>query len=356
MSRSRTRKVRLASALLALGIASAGIVYPIWWAQRSSAVGDVLINRGLSAGASERSLSSNVTLTARSGVSRSKPTACASSSDAVAVSSQTPGVLEVPALGIVAPVLDGLTDAELNVAVGHDPATPWPGDSGEAILEAHDVSYFSNLSLIRTGMTVLWLTRCAQARFQVIHISIRSPGSVVYAPTGSGLALVTCYPTNALYWTSQRFVVETRLLGITRSDQQLPNAEKQPVLLAVHAPAALVGEGLTLATNSLPLGRLYLDGSFPKSWTRSGAPLEVEALALEVLFGAEKALEQENSVWWSALTIPGMRAPSSWPQFSTTDVTIQSVDHKLQSITFSSSTAVAVVVVKGGSLYLGRLS
>lgn len=287
---------------------------------------------------------------------------CASSSDTVALSGATPGVLEISAIGVVAPVLDGISDSELNVAVGHDPMTPWPGNRGEAIFEAHDVSYFSNLSLVRPGMTIIWRTQCAQARFQVLSTAIMTPGSAVYPPSGagsvsgSGLALVTCYPTNALFWTSQRFVVKTRLVGVTLGSAPLPSFPSQPVQLTVNAPTPLVAQGLTLASNSLMLGRLHLSGTFAKSWTESSAPLQVEALALEVLFGSEKAFAEENSIWWSDLAAPGLHPPRAWPQFSTTDVTIHGVNHQPSSVTFSSSSAVAVVVVRRGALYLGRLS
>jgi sortase (surface protein transpeptidase) len=57
--------------------------------------------------------------------------------------------LEIPSLGVRAPVLQGLSDSVLNVAAGHDPASPWPGDVGESIIEAHDVSYFARISALK---------------------------------------------------------------------------------------------------------------------------------------------------------------------------------------------------------------
>ena len=45
-----------------------------------------------------------------------------------------------------APVEEGTDDQELNVAVGHDPQSVWPGVDGAAVFLAHDVSYFVHLN------------------------------------------------------------------------------------------------------------------------------------------------------------------------------------------------------------------
>jgi sortase (surface protein transpeptidase) len=48
--------------------------------------------------------------------------------------------LTIPALTLAAPVEEGTDDAELDVAVGHDPQSVWPGANGASVLLAHDVS------------------------------------------------------------------------------------------------------------------------------------------------------------------------------------------------------------------------
>lgn len=59
---------------------------------------------------------------------------------------QLSGILTVPALDLSAPVEEGTDDQELNVAVGHDPQSVWPGIDGTAVFLAHDVSYFVQLN------------------------------------------------------------------------------------------------------------------------------------------------------------------------------------------------------------------
>ena len=55
---------------------------------------------------------------------------------------QLAGILSIPAIHLQAPVEEGTDDQELNVAVGHAPASVWPGLAGTSVFLAHDVSYF----------------------------------------------------------------------------------------------------------------------------------------------------------------------------------------------------------------------
>ena len=69
-----------------------------------------------------------------------KPTGSGASTGSLASCGESPasdgvqGLLVVPKLGVTAPVLQGLQDAQLNVAVGHDQYSVWPGKTGNAVL------------------------------------------------------------------------------------------------------------------------------------------------------------------------------------------------------------------------------
>jgi sortase A len=257
------------------------------------------------------------------------PTACPNDpTTALSKPSGDAGVLEIPSLGLRAPVLNGLTDAVLNVAVGHLPTAPWPGLIGESVFEAHDVSYFAGLSGIRNGAVVDWETPCATAQFIVTGTSVRSPGEFISTPPGGfGLALITCWPTNALFWTNRRWVVTTTLVKTTLVARPLPNTNPIGPAIAVPAPASLVAQNLTL---------------------------EVEASSLAAYFGAYKAIATQNRSWWSALA-PGLPMPSSWPRFSSVDMTITMAGETPHTITLASSTATMQLSVSHDTLTITGL-
>jgi len=341
-SRTRFSLLGLFGTLL-VGVAAIGVGYPLWWNHRSATGGAALLARA-------------VAMNAPIGNASSAPCPMGYSA-ASAASGSDPGILEIPAIGLVAPVLNGLSDAVLNVAVGHVIGTPWPGNAGESIVEAHDVSYFTNVGKLRAGDEVLWITRCARSEFTVLGTSIHEPGALLYPPsTGPGLALVTCYPTDALFWTNERYVVATELVSSTVSQQNVPAASNLGVpQLKVPAPPALVAEGLALDQNSLLLGVLRVTGSPDALWTSGPAPLDVEADALAVFFGAEKAVAQNNRSWWSDLTLSGVPF-HALPSFGQTNVTISVQGAVPSNVTFTSGAASVTVVNKQGTLYISQIS
>ena len=80
-------------------------------------------------------------------------------------SGQLSGILSIPALDMTAPVEEGTDDQELNVAVGHDPQSVWPGLTGAAVFLAHDVSYFVHLNQLEPGDVITYQTVCNTVKF-----------------------------------------------------------------------------------------------------------------------------------------------------------------------------------------------
>jgi hypothetical protein len=68
--------------------------------------------------------------------------------------------LSIPAIHLQAPVEEGTEDQELNVAVGHAPASVWPGAAGTSVFLAHDVSYFVHLDALKPGDVISYATAC----------------------------------------------------------------------------------------------------------------------------------------------------------------------------------------------------
>jgi sortase A len=120
---------------------------------------------------------------------------------------QLSGILSIPSLNLKAPVEEGTDDAELNVAVGHDPQSVWPGVNGAAVFLAHDVSYFVHLNALKAGDVITYQTACNTVKFVVSSQQIVAAGSAVSNTTNASLVLDTCYPPNALFFTPKRLLV-----------------------------------------------------------------------------------------------------------------------------------------------------
>lgn len=225
---------------------------------------------------------------------------------------QLAGVLGLPKLDVTAPVEQGTNDNVLNVAVGHFDSSPFPGQVGTAVLLAHDVSYFADIDQLQPGDTIQYQVGCVTDIFKVTGHTVVAAGSQIPAQTGTALVLDTCWPTNALFFTPNRYLVvaqESSVLSGQKNASTGATPTNWQTGYTTPAPAALVAQGLDLTTNEAPMGVMQLTGTPNNAWDESPAPLAVEAAALAAYFGGLHAAAQHQSVWWADLA-PGLAMPA----------------------------------------------
>lgn len=256
------------------------------------------------------------------------------------------GLLIIPRLGVTAPVEQGTGDAQLAVAVGHDPYSVWPGTPGNAVLEAHDVSYFQNLPQLQAGNSVIYETPCTTYVFQVQGHSIVSQGTTVYNTPGPTITLVTCWPTNALWFTPDRYLVtatETNSSATSQSNLTYLTAQAAP---SVPAPAALASQGLTLATNSIPMGTMALAGKPDAVWSQTTNPLLIQGSGVSGFIAGVKSLTENQLGWWRAIApgvaIPAPLAGAHTPGYLTPlDVTVSATGYAPNGVRLSTTMSVS---------------
>ncbi len=228
---------------------------------------------------------------------------------------QLAGFLEVPRLGLRAPVEEGESAAVLSAAVGHDPASVWPGSDGTAVLAAHDVSFFSRVGRLSPGDKVVYVSACRTVTFIVTGHRIVRSGSPVANTSSPSLVLDTCWPNDALWWTPDRELVTARELSSRPTARGSALAGPRAVFhpgqpVAVPVPPALSAEGLTLDTNPTLLGTMTFAGRPAPSLVQSPEPLDVEEAALTAYYGALHSITGGEKSWFSALA-PGVAFPAS---------------------------------------------
>lgn len=273
-----------------------------------------------------------------------------------AASGVTQGLLEIPALGLVAPVLRGTGDAVLNEAVGHVRASAWPGQPGTSVLAAHDVTWFSRIGRLRPGDEIRYIMPCRTFAYRVISHHVVAAGYPVFSTATARIVLDTCYPLDALYLTASRYLVYADLIE-TSPTSGIPMPAASPAPLIVPAPKALVAEGLSLEQNEAPSGVLSLAGSPSSSWRQTSAPLRAETSVLTAYFGIVRSAEQGRRSWWADLA-PSVRkaaAASLWDGDITGYDTPLDIMLRVRGGTVLGATLTAVISTAGsqpGNYYL----
>ena len=210
------------------------------------------------------------------------------------------GLLEVPTIGLVAPIVSGTDAAELSVAVGHVTASTWPGPVGTSVLEGHDVTWFSRLDQLHPGAAVTVATPCATFVYRVQTNAVVAAGTPVLKTATPRLVLVTCYPLDALSLTTQRLVVTADLTDVV-SRGTAPKGLTSPSAPVVPAPAPLVAQGLGLAHNPAPMGTLAVQGTPSLQWRQGPEPLADEGALISLYFAALRSGEQAQPAWWASV-------------------------------------------------------
>lgn len=210
--------------------------------------------------------------------------------------------LIIPSLQLIAPVVEGDGDTQLADAVGHVPTSVWPGGPGAPVLVAHDVTWFHGLSSLQAGQDVEYVSGCKALVYKVKSSQVVSQGTAVPNSPGS-LALVTCWPLDALWFTGQRLLVVANEVGGSASAPavSIPLASDVP---PIAVPPDLTGDD-TLAANPTPLGTLTESGSPSPTFSESPGPLADVAAAQDVYFAALRAAEGGAIGDWSYIA-PGV--------------------------------------------------
>jgi hypothetical protein len=163
-------------------------------------------------------------------------------------------------------------------------------------------------------------------------------------------------PTNALFWTSDRYVVETELVARTSLSHPTTTQAPELVPLGVPAPPALAAEGLSLAQSGVLVGHLAISGSPSALFSEGPEPLEIAAAALRDYAAAVKTATAGNRSWWSDLAVTGIPLPVPWSIAYDTNITLVVDDATVKSIVLSSPAATVTLTIQGGVLFIAGVT
>ena len=121
--------------------------------------------------------------------------------------------IEIPRLHRRAIVLEGASGEAMAFGPGHMPNTPMIGGAGTAIIAAHRDTQFRFLGDLKPGDAISATTaEGRRSSYRVVAMRVvRADASGLdpmdKGPTGSRLALVTCYPFSGVLHSPLRYVV-----------------------------------------------------------------------------------------------------------------------------------------------------
>jgi len=128
--------------------------------------------------------------------------------------------IKIPALGVDAVVVEGITPSALRAGAGHYPQTPLPCEGGNVSIAGHRTTYgrpFGNVDQLKPGDTIELTTPIGGCVYQVARAPFVVPPTElsVIEPTGErSLTLTTCHPKGS---AAQRLIIRATWVKDLRS-------------------------------------------------------------------------------------------------------------------------------------------
>jgi sortase A len=127
------------------------------------------------------------------------------------------GMIEVPALGLSAPITSDIDVSSLQLGVGHIRGTAMPGGLGTVGIAGHRDSFFRPLRHVAPGMDIKLTSESGTYHYQVDSTEIVTPDKVrvldiIHQPA---LTLITCFPFDYIGAAPRRFIVHAHLISVT---------------------------------------------------------------------------------------------------------------------------------------------
>ena len=123
--------------------------------------------------------------------------------------------LDIAALHLSVPVVEGDSTGSLLRGAGHLAGTAVPGGLGNLVLAAHRDTFFRPLQGVRPGMVAVVTDSHGHWRYTVDSTEIVTPDRVDLLGIGNvpEMTLVTCYPFHYIGAAPQRFIVHAHLVS-----------------------------------------------------------------------------------------------------------------------------------------------
>ncbi len=130
------------------------------------------------------------------------------------------GTIEIPKIGLVHPIFEGVWLTVVDHGPGHWPGTALPGQLGNTVFAGHRVTHthpFLNVDLLAPGDRVVFDMPGAVYTYAVTSITVVQPDDIgiVDQTRARTFTLFACHPKHS---AAERIVVQGRLVGSKRKE------------------------------------------------------------------------------------------------------------------------------------------
>jgi sortase A len=136
------------------------------------------------------------------------------------------GTIEIPKIGLVHKIMQGVTLRNIDFGPSHWPGTPLPGQAGNSVFAGHRVTHthpFRRINELEPGDEIFFTVAGVRSRYVVTGHEVVSPSRVdiVYPTATPTVTLFACHPPGS---ARQRYVVRGALAPLDAASAPAPAA------------------------------------------------------------------------------------------------------------------------------------
>lgn len=126
----------------------------------------------------------------------------------------TIGMLSIPAISQILPIIEGTSDSDLKKGVGHFAQSVLPGVVDNCVLSGHRDTVFSRLGEVKIGDRLITQTAAGTFTYAVKRIRIvdKNDRTVIVPTKHAVLTVSTCYPFRFVGAAPKRYVLVADLV------------------------------------------------------------------------------------------------------------------------------------------------
>ena len=125
------------------------------------------------------------------------------------------GILSIPSIDRIVPIIQGTGTAQLKKGAGHFSESALPGEMDNVVLSGHRETAFRGIGAVQIGDLVIAETSAGKFTYQVegTRIVDQNDLTVIVQSDTAILTLTTCYPFNTPGYSPQRYIVSATLIS-----------------------------------------------------------------------------------------------------------------------------------------------
>jgi len=125
------------------------------------------------------------------------------------------GTIEIPKIGLVHPIFEGITLTVIDHGPAHWPGTPYPGEAGNAVFAGHRVTHthpFLRINELEAGDKVIFHMANGDFTYEVVEHFIVTPNDLWITDPLPG-SMVTFFGCHPPHFATHRYVVRAKLVS-----------------------------------------------------------------------------------------------------------------------------------------------